>query len=213
MGTSGRTATATSTSHATARIGATDAGTKSAGATSGLLSLSEPLLTPPPKLRDNGAGSGPAPQNLLCSISINAAPNASVPTTGTTIGISTLYPSPSKITIEVLEEGKLAGPPGFYVSVGGTMPPPPGAAEPEPAAEAAGADTDAVPAGVTFFFDGEPMAGKADKIEAMFAADAQLSFIGAYAPPMPPPGFLDLEHIKVSAGGLPPPLLRASTAP
>eukprot|EP01047_Picozoa_sp_COSAG01_P054318 COSAG01_NODE_5923_length_3949_cov_100.549091_1_plen_152_part_10 len=81
------------------------------------------------------------------------------------------------------------------------------------AAAAAGADTEAVPAGVTFFFDGEPMAGKADKIEAMFAADAQLSFIGAYAPPMPPPGFLDLEHIKVSAGGLPPPLLRASTAP
>ena len=83
------------------------------------------------------------------------------------------------------------------------------AAEPE----AAGADTDAVPAGVTFFFDGEPMAGKAEKIEEMFAADAQLSFIGAHAPPMPPPGFLDLEHIKVSAGRLPPPLLRPSTAP
>jgi hypothetical protein len=41
----------------------------------------------------------------------------------------------SKITIEVLEEGKLAGPPGFYVSVGGTMPPPPGAAGAEPEAE------------------------------------------------------------------------------
>ena len=44
----------------------------------------------------------------------------------------------------------------------------------------------AVPDAVEYFFNGEPMAGKAEKLMGDFYAEAHtLSFIGPYAPPVP----------------------------
>merc|ERR1719473_794146 len=69
------------------------------------------------------------------------------------------------------------------------MPPPPAAA----------ADA-AVPESVAFFFDGTPMAPKAEKMMGEHYADSHvLSFIGPFAPPVPP---LDKEHLQGAMGNL-----------
>ena len=57
-----------------------------------------------------------------------------------------------------------------------------------------------VPESIAFFFNGEPMAGKAEKMMGEFYSDAHvLTFIGPYAPPVPP---LDKEHLKGAMGNL-----------
>lgn len=58
----------------------------------------------------------------------------------------------------------------------------------------------AAPESVAFFFNGEAMAGKAEKWMADYVADdIMLSFIGPYAPPVPP---LDKEHMGGAIGNL-----------
>merc|ERR550537_636735 len=67
---------------------------------------------------------------------------------------------------------------------------------PPPAAAAAAA----VPESVAFFFDGAPMAPKAEKMMGEYYDDSHmLSFIGRYAPPVPP---LDKEHLQGAMGNL-----------
>lgn len=57
-----------------------------------------------------------------------------------------------------------------------------------------------VPESVAFFFNGEPMAPKAEKMMGEYYADSHvLSFIGPYAPPVPP---LDKEHLQGAIGNL-----------
>merc|ERR550537_1176769 len=69
------------------------------------------------------------------------------------------------------------------------MPPPPAAAS-----------ADGVPEGVAFFFNGEQMAPKAEKMMGEYYDDSHmLSFIGPYAPPVPP---LDKEHLQGAMGNL-----------
>merc|ERR550537_1317863 len=69
------------------------------------------------------------------------------------------------------------------------MPPPPAAAS-----------ADGVPEGVAFFFNGEQMAGKAEKMMGEhYAEEHVLSFIGPYAPPVPP---LDKEHLQGAMANL-----------
>ena len=59
-----------------------------------------------------------------------------------------------------------------------------------------------VPEAVAFFFNGEQMAGKADKMMGEYYADSHvLSFIGPHAPPVPVPP-LDKEHLKGAIGNL-----------
>jgi len=59
---------------------------------------------------------------------------------------------------------------------------------------------EAVPEAVAFFFNGEPMAGKAEKMMGEHYADSHvLSFIGPNAPPVPP---LDKEHLQGAMGNL-----------
>merc|ERR1719191_69390 len=85
-----------------------------------------------------------------------------------------------KTEITPLGEGHPHGPPGFYLGIGGSLGAPPAA-------------SGEIPASVAFFFNGEPMAGKAEKYMGEMVADSHtLAFVGPHALPLP---VLDKEKL------------------